>query len=146
MVRAAVVAMSGPRLTDDELFAKLSESGAVQQVRRATGVRSGQSGLEAQCALILRSLGVEYVEELTAIEGRAWRFDFAIPALRIAIECEGGTWRGGRHTRGAGFERDAQKYNAAAIAGWMVLRFTEAMLDSGEARQTIAAAVKRRIG
>lgn len=53
---------------------------------------------------------------------RKWRFDFAWPTVRVALEVEGGVWTGGRHTRGAGFLRDMEKYNSAAIAGWRVLR------------------------
>lgn len=60
---------------------------------------------------------------------RKWRFDFAYPPLKIAIECEGGTWANGRHTRGVGFSRDCEKYNAAALLGWRVFRFTSDMLD-----------------
>src|SRR5699024_12196626 len=49
---------------------------------------------------------------------RKWRFDFAYPALRIGIECEGGIHSGGRHVRGTGYERDLDKYNAAVLCGW----------------------------
>jgi len=40
----------------------------------------------------------------------------------VALEVEGGVWTGGRHTRGAGFIEDMEKYNAAACMGWFVLR------------------------
>lgn len=69
--------------------------------------------------------------------GRKWRFDFSYPDQKIAIECEGGTWSRGRHTRGAGFAKDCVKYNQAAAMGWKVLRFTKSMIDSGEAIETI---------
>ena len=59
---------------------------------------------------------------------RRWRFDFAHPASRVAIEIEGGHWSGGRHTRGAGFEADCQKYNTAAALGWYVFRLTTGMI------------------
>lgn len=62
---------------------------------------------------------------------RRWRFDFAWPQAKIAIECEGGVWTGGRHTRGAGFEGDVEKYNAASLAGWTVYRVTAVMVRSG---------------
>ena len=53
---------------------------------------------------------------------RKWRFDFAWPAARVALEVEGGVWTGGRHTRGAGYAGDVEKYNEATLAGWRVLR------------------------
>jgi very-short-patch-repair endonuclease len=53
---------------------------------------------------------------------RKWRFDYAWPALKIALEVEGGIWTGGRHTRGAGFKKDMEKYNAAAVMGWRIIR------------------------
>lgn len=64
---------------------------------------------------------------------RRWRFDFAYPDKKIAIEVEGGTWTNGRHTRGSGFERDCEKYNSAAAMGWFVFRFTGKMVSSGQA-------------
>jgi very-short-patch-repair endonuclease len=45
-----------------------------------------------------------------------------------AVEIEGGVWRGGRHTTGAGFTRDCEKYLAASALGWMVLRLTPDMI------------------
>jgi len=60
---------------------------------------------------------------------RRWRFDFAWPDRMTAVEVEGGTWSRGRHVRGRGFEADCQKYNAAAVMGWKVLRVTGGMLD-----------------
>jgi very-short-patch-repair endonuclease len=53
---------------------------------------------------------------------RRWRFDYAWPGHKVALEIEGGVWTGGRHTSGAGFCKDMEKYNAAAVAGWRVLR------------------------
>lgn len=61
---------------------------------------------------------------------RDWRFDFAWPDRRIALEVEGGIWSAGRHVRPKGFLGDMQKYNAAAARGWLVFRVTPATLDS----------------
>jgi very-short-patch-repair endonuclease len=60
---------------------------------------------------------------------RRWRFDFAWPESKIALECEGGTWSGGRHVRGQGYRNDVEKYNAATALGWRVFRCTAGMLD-----------------
>jgi hypothetical protein len=40
------------------------------------------------------------------------------------IEIEGAVWTGGRHTRGAGYIKDCEKYNEAAFNGWAVIRLT----------------------
>lgn len=56
--------------------------------------------------------------------GRRWRFDWAWPERRVALEVEGGVWTEGRHTRGAGFLGDMAKYNEAALLGWRILRCT----------------------
>lgn len=61
---------------------------------------------------------------------RRWRFDYAWPQQMIALEVEGGVWTGGRHTRGAGFVRDMEKYNRAAVLGWRLLRVTPDKLVS----------------
>lgn len=60
---------------------------------------------------------------------RKWQFDLAVPDVGVAIELEGGVYTGGRHTRGSGFEKDCEKYNAAADRGWLVLRYTSRMLN-----------------
>ena len=57
------------------------------------------------------------------------------------MEVEGGTWSWGRHVRPDGFERDAEKYNAAALAGWRVLRFTGKMVEDGRALATLRQAL-----
>jgi very-short-patch-repair endonuclease len=75
---------------------------------------------------------------------RRWRFDFAYPKWKIAAECEGGVWTQGRHTRGSGFIADLEKYNAAALEGWLVLRFTRTLIASGEAVLALKRAIELR--
>ena len=64
---------------------------------------------------------------------RHWRFDFAWPEYQLALEVEGGQWIRGRHNRGRGFEGDCEKYNAAALEGWTVLRATTDMVSDTRA-------------
>lgn len=56
---------------------------------------------------------------------RKWRFDFAWPEQKLALEVEGGvyikTHRQG-HSSVNGILRDIEKYNAATVLGWRVLR------------------------
>jgi very-short-patch-repair endonuclease len=64
---------------------------------------------------------------------RRWKFDFAFPESRVAVEIEGGIWNSGRHTRGSGFEGDCVKYNTAVKMGWVVLRYSPEMVMRGNA-------------
>jgi len=92
-------------------------------------VKSNDSRLSATFAHYWRALGgPKLTAEVRFDPARKWRFDFALPARRVAIEIEGGQWTGGRHTRGLGFAADCEKYNAAARLGWRVFRFTNSMV------------------
>ena len=65
-----------------------------------------------------------YVKELKFDEVRRFRFDWAIPELKLAIEYEGLNSEKSRHTTKKGYTGDCQKYNLAVINGWKVLRYT----------------------
>lgn len=75
---------------------------------------------------------------------RGWRFDFAWPARMVALEVEGGTHSGGRHTRGTGYAQDCAKYNHAALLGWLVLRATTEQVKNGEAAGWVTQALRRQ--
>ena len=83
-------------------------------------------------------------EEVRFHPTRRWRFDFAHEATLVAIEVEGGTWVGGRHTRPAGFHKDCEKYNAANLLGWTVFRLTPQMIK-GEFIQPIQEFILDRL-
>lgn len=72
---------------------------------------------------------------------RKWRFDFAWPDQKVALEVEGGVWTGGRHTRGSGFIKDMEKYNEAAGLGWRVFRCTPQKLCTPDTTAMIHAAL-----
>lgn len=102
-----------------------------------------ESALELALLADLEAAGLAagLEREYRFCEGRKWAFDFAYPLRRLGIEIEGGTWRGGRHVRPLGFARDCEKYNAATLAGWRVLRFTTEQVSSGQALEVIGAAL-----
>jgi len=77
------------------------------------------------------------VREFRPLPPRRWKIDFAFPEQMIAVEVEGGTFSGGRHTRPMGFERDCDKYNSLTIAGWKLIRVTGSMVRNGEALQYV---------
>jgi very-short-patch-repair endonuclease len=89
--------------------------------------------------------GIELVPEYKFLEDKGSRFDFAIPDLKIAIEVEGGVWRGGRHTRPLGFIADMEKYNKAALQGWMVLRVLPSDITMNDTRDMVKEAVEKRL-
>jgi very-short-patch-repair endonuclease len=108
---------------------------------RSVGNISRVSPIEAMLGLHIRTAGLPApTPEYVFHPSRKWRFDFAWPDRRLAVECEGGVFTGGRHTRGGGFTKDCEKYNAAALLGWKVLRFTAAMIKNGSAIQQIERA------
>jgi len=107
--------------------------------------RRGLSHLEEQFAVQLRAAGLpEPVREYRFAPPRRFRFDAAWPDLRVAVEIDGGVWSGGRHTRGSGFLRDCEKLNLAALAGWVVLRFSGDLVRSGEAVRMVTIALNQR--
>jgi len=83
-----------------------------------------RSKLELAAANVLRENGItNFVEEFRFCD-RKWRFDFAFIKEKIALEIEGGIWKGsvGGHTSGKGYTKDCEKYNTATVMGWKVLR------------------------
>lgn len=80
-------------------------------------------------------------------EARRWRADFANKRLRLLIEVEGLVVRmvrdinsgkpmrivTGRHATITGMREDFNKYAAAEILGWHVIRVEQDMIRSGEA-------------
>ena len=72
---------------------------------------------------------------------RHWRFDFAWPEQKLAVECEGAVWTQGRHTRGSGFVADLEKYNSAVLQGWRVLRYDATMINNGDCLSQIEYAL-----
>lgn len=65
--------------------------------------------------------------------GRGWRFDFAWPAHKVAVEIDGGLWiaahRG--HRGPAQIEQDMIRNAAATLLGWRVLRGSPDLVYSG---------------
>lgn len=96
--------------------------------------------------LLVIELGHEripFVQEYAFHPTRRFRLDFYV-ASSFGVEVEGGTWVGGRHVQGAGYERDCEKYNAALMMGIPVARFTSAQVRRGEAIAWIVSYLRER--
>lgn len=100
------------------------------------------SDAEEQFAFQLRAVSIAHEREVRFDPTRKWRADFQVGG-HILIEIDGGTWTGGRHTSGAGYERDCEKLNEATILGFRVLRFTPGMVEDGRALKVLERALKR---
>ena len=83
----------------------------------------------------------DYVTEHQFDHKRKYRFDWAIPSLMIAIEFEGIMSEKSRHTTKTGYSKDTEKYNLAAISGWIVLRYT--VLTYGNLERDLLKLIKK---
>lgn len=94
------------------------------------------SDLEQAFLATWRRLGYPDVweREVRPFPTRKFRFDFAAGAPHyVAVEIDGGTWIGGRHVTGTGFDSDCEKANLAAAHGWRLFRLTASMLANNPA-------------
>ncbi|WP_288398441.1 DUF559 domain-containing protein [uncultured Acinetobacter sp.] len=110
--------------------------------RRVVKGQRVQSEGEVTLARDLRALKIGFEQEYKFHPERNWRADFLITGTKILIEVEGGIWSGGRHTRAKGYLGDMEKYNAAAILGFKVLRFDTQQVKSGLAIKQIENLVR----
>jgi len=77
-----------------------------------------------EIALVIKDEGFLIEREYRFHPVRKWQFDIALVGLKIAIEYEGGIWTNGGHNRGVIYADNCDKYNAAQLDGWIVLRYT----------------------
>lgn len=92
---------------------------------------------EAKLARELKALKIDFEQEFYFHPDRKWRADFHLIGKKILVEVEGGIWSGSRHTRGKGYIGDMEKYNAATMLGYQVIRFSTEQVKSGLAVQQI---------
>lgn len=101
------------------------------------------SDLEDDLAFQLRAAGLPLAEREYRFDPvRRWRFDFAWPEMRVAVEVQGAIYVKGKHSTGRGIEKDHEKANAAVLAGWKVLQYSRVPIESGEALRQIEALVR----
>jgi hypothetical protein len=101
----------------------------------------GQEHL-SRIGMALKDSGYTVVFEHIFHPTRKWRFDLALPILKIAVEYEGISSSKSRHTTIKGYTGDTEKYNEAALMGWIVIRKT--VLNLSGVHQDILKAIKAR--
>ncbi len=110
------------------------------------------SALEEKLAFQIRALGLpEPVREYRFAWslGRLYRADFAWPNQRLLVEAEGGIFaKQQRNGQDYGWHQsvqrmltDMEKYNAAALLGFRVLRYSAKEINSGKAVAEIERAL-----
>ena len=74
--------------------------------------------------------GPELAREVRFAPPRRWRLDFAYesPAIKLGIELQGAVWTGGGHTRGMGYNNDAEKLNTSQVLGWRLFHLSVNMM------------------
>lgn len=113
--------------------------------RPKNALKTPKSAKDVFTFLLHQRLGVECVREYRFHPTRQWRFDYAIPDLRIAIEIDGGIWINGRHNRASGYLGDMDKFNAAATLGWVVLKFTPQEQYSQKTLELITQTIANKV-
>lgn len=83
---------------------------------------------------------VDFVKEYVFSDERDWRFDFAFPAQRVAVESDGRVHDVVHEQR----LKDREKLNEAAALGWRVVRATRKTVEEGVALDTVRRAVAWR--
>lgn len=99
------------------------------------------SELSDMLSFQLKALQIPHEREMKLIPGRKFRTDIFIQP-HLAIECDGATWTGGRHTRGAGVETDCEKQNLLVVYGYRPMRFTKRQIKLGLAVAWIQSALQ----
>jgi len=100
------------------------------------------SKLEVELARQLTLAGIPFIQELSPIPGRKFRFDFAMKNL--LVEVQGGIFQLGGHTSGLGVTRDCEKSILAQLEGWRVFPVTGEQIKSGQALLWIQKALGYR--
>jgi very-short-patch-repair endonuclease len=101
--------------------AKNKKTGGFKAKHKSAGLSWLQSSLHYWC----KDQGLKLVREHRICKDRMWRFDFAIPALKIAVEFEGGIFlHNSGHKTAKHYTKDTDKYNRATADGWKVIRIT----------------------
>lgn len=106
-------------------FKKLRKEGRVG--KSAKGSKAKEEMWEA-----VKRTGKLAMNEYKFSEDRKFKFDFALPIEKIAIEYEGlglqtnksGNVDKSGHTTVTGYTSNCEKYNLATCLGWRVLRYT----------------------
>lgn len=108
----------------EQTIGGLARCVGIERARRALAMADPrlESVLERELLALLRRAGLNPVAQYVVTAGGRFvaRVDFALPGIRLAIECDGYD----THARRPGFERDREKAVLLQLADWSLLPFT----------------------
>jgi very-short-patch-repair endonuclease len=108
---------------------------------RVVGTPLGMSPLEIRFLRLLRKARVAHPEPQYQVMagGRRYVIDYAYPDERVAVELDGYRW----HSSPDRLVSDRRKSNAVVLAGWSLLRFTDADVKT-RSDEVVAAVLAAR--
>ena len=102
-----------------------SNLGPVKKFPKIDNRSAAKDWIEMNLLYWANENSLEVTPEYKFHDERKWRFDWAIPAIKLAVEYEGGIFQAkSGHNTARHYTKDADKYNSAVAVGWRVLRFT----------------------
>jgi len=106
----------------------------IQTAKAANRIKTAKRKIESESrAERMAREGLPMPElEVVFHHERKWRFDFAWPLQKVALEVHGAVWTRGHHSRGQGQQDDWEKLNEAQLLGWRVFQCSPQQVDSGE--------------
>jgi len=132
------------RLTPEEFTDLQKRNGGSKQVPK---IKRQDNKYHKELQLIFMALGLDVVKEYRFDDKRKWKFDFALPAIKVAIEYEGLNFQHGGasgHQTIKGVAAGNEKYSEASIAGWCLVLVNALSVESGLAHDLIKRAVDGR--
>lgn len=146
-------------VTDAEIRRKAEFSpGGVHPAAKVLG--AVQTAPRPACEMLGAANGLPdgAIAEFRFHKKRRWRFDWAWPSARVALEIEGGLFGRGKkcpvcgrrkvagHSSIERTKTDLEKYNQAVLLGWRVLRVTPQQFKTGEAGRLVRLAIEIQKG
>jgi very-short-patch-repair endonuclease len=106
------------------------------QVSISIVTKTKKTPIENKLGSQLAAAGIAgYRRNARFVPDRRFEADFYFPALRLAVEVDGGVWLGrrGGHTSGVGYSSDRKRDQMALAHGIITLRFTSQQIKDGQA-------------
>lgn len=107
------------KLYSNQSSGEITKDNLAAEMKKANQKR-GANNLFSVINSVIQGWEMEYRFD----DHKNYRFDFALPSHKIAIEYEGLFSDKSGHTTIKGYIKDTEKYNLGTIKGWKILRYT----------------------